>query len=110
MKTLPIQTHTIKEHAKQPNYPVVGTLQIISSILGPRGSSETVLLKKRYKISKATSLKLCIYIYVMYLHICWHIMGMGYTHRRGMHVKHTDEPAVYVDHYDADALNKLLDA
>ena len=99
----------IKEYTvKQSNYGIVGKLPIRDVILGPSGSSKTVLLQNMIlEIYKNCFERIYIFSPSIDVDSSW--LPVKKYIEKEMKVQNTDEEPIYFDHYDPNALHEILD-
>jgi len=100
--------HTREFTVKQSKYEVCGKLPIRSVILGPSGSGKTVLLQNMIlDIYRDCFSRIYIFSPSFEVDQTW-IPVKSYIEKQ-MKVQNTDEEPIYFDHYDPEALTRILD-
>ena len=104
-----IEPIKIKEfEVKQSKYPQVGKLPIRPILLGPSGSGKTVLLQNMIlDIYRDCFSRIYIFSPSIEVDASWAPVK-DYIEKH-MKVQHTDEEPIYFDHYDPEALGKIID-
>ena len=98
----------IKEYeVKQSKYPHVGKLPIRSLLIGPSGSGKTVLLQNMIlDIYRDCFSRTYIFSPSIDVDASWTPVKHYIEH--DMKVKNTKEEPIYFDHYDPEALSKII--
>ena len=104
-----IQPIKLKEFdVKQSKYEMVPKLQMRSVILGPSGSGKTILLQNMIlDIYKNCFSRIYIFSPSIDVDSTWLPVKKYIEHE--MKVQHKDEEPIYFDHYDPEALHKIID-
>jgi len=100
--------HSKEFTVKQSKYEVAGKLPIRSVILGPSGSGKTVLLQNMI-LDIYRDCFSRIYIFSPSIEVDQTWLPVKKYIQEQMKVSHTDEDPIYFDHYDSDALAKIID-
>ena len=104
-----IQPIKLKEfEVKQSKYEMVPKLPMRSVILGPSGSGKTILLQNMIlDIYKNCFSRIYIFSPSIDVDSTWLPVKKYIEHE--MKVQHKDEEPIYFDHYDPEALHKIID-
>ena len=104
-----IEPVTIKEYeVKQSKYNIVSKLPMRSIILGPSGSGKTVLLQNMIlDIYRDCFSRIFIFSPSINVDSTWNSVKKYISDE--MKVEHTEEEPIYFDHYDANALQNIID-
>ena len=109
MTTPKIQPISVQEyHVKQSKYAVCGKLPIRSVILGPSGSGKTVLLQNMI-LDIYRDCFSRIYVFSPSIEVDQTWKPVKEYIEKHMKVKHSKDEPIYFDHYDPEALGKILE-
>ena len=109
MTTPKIEPIHVQEYSvQQSKYEVCGKLPIRSVILGPSGSGKTVLLQNMI-LDIYRDCFSRIYVFSPSIEVDQTWAPVKSYIEKHMKVKNTDEDPIYFDHYDPDALTRILD-
>ena len=93
---------------KQSKYNIVSKLPMRSIILGPSGSGKTVLLQNMIlDIYRDCFSRIYIFSPSINVDSTWNEVKTYIS--KEMKVEHTEDQPIYFDHYDANALQNIID-